>query len=119
MDSDRLDDWPDISRGEQVMDALEVMRWHESSVPPERSDESFIKRRRFEIVEKRPAPLDLTADDQLEFLSEYCAGFQHVAATKEKAEFYMVFSEWFETTRAKTLSEAICTAAAIWKGVNE
>ncbi len=101
------------------MDALEVMQWHESSVPPERSDRSFISRRRFELVEKRPAPLDLTADEQLEFLSEYCAGFQHVAATESRHEQYMVFSDWFETTRARTLSEAICLAAAKWKGMNE
>jgi hypothetical protein len=100
-----------------MTDPLEVLHWHESE--RERSDSQVIAQgRRFQLVEKRPAPLDLTEAEQLEFLSEYCAGYQHVAATKDTAQVYIVWSDWFETTRAKSLSEAICVAAAKWRELN-
>jgi hypothetical protein len=99
--------------GKVIMSALEAMQWHDENSVKERSDAQVIAEdRRFDLVEKRTEPLDLTADEQLEFLSEYCSGYQHIAATGTKHEQYMVFGEWFETTRARTLSEAICLAAA-------
>jgi hypothetical protein len=101
-----------------MTDPLETLHWHESE--RERTDSQVIAQgRRFQLVEKRPAPLDLTEAEQLEFLAEYCSGMQYVAATNDTPQTYIVWSDWFETTRGRTLSDAICLAAAKWKGVNQ
>jgi hypothetical protein len=105
-----------------MTDPLEAMQWYEQRRRPrtdDRSDESFKSLRKFDLVERRPAPLNLTPAEQLRFLSEYCSGMQHVEATKDTHEVYIILSDWFETTRARTLSDAICLAAARWKEVNE
>jgi hypothetical protein len=101
----------------EMTDPLEVLHWHESA--RERSDESFKALRKFDLVERRPAPLNLTAQEQLEFLSEYCDGYQHVAATPTTPEVYIIWSDCIQTTRGRTLTEAICQAAAKWKALNE
>jgi hypothetical protein len=100
------------------MNTLETMQCYDDA--RERSDSQVLaQNRRFELVEKRLEPLDLTAEEQIEFLSEYCAGFQHIERTEHMPETFIVWSDWFETTRARTLSEAICLAAAKWKEVND
>jgi hypothetical protein len=85
----------------------------------ERSDESFKTLRKFDLVERRPAPLNLTLAEQMEFLSEYCDGYQHVARTPMTPAVFILWGDGFQTTRGKTLSEAICLAAAKLKEANE
>jgi hypothetical protein len=101
-----------------MSDPAEVLQWHEEA--RERSDESFLAiDRKFSLVERRPAPLNLTLAEQMEFLSEYCDGYQHVAKTPLTPAVFILWGEGFQTTRGKTLSDAICLAAARWKEMND
>jgi len=90
-------------------------QWHDDK---QRSDESFLRLRKLEPVEKRVVPLNMTEAEQLRFLSDYCGGYRYIAATATTLEQYEVSGPWIETTRARTLSDAICLAAAKFEEAN-
>ena len=104
-----------------MTDPLEVLYWHDMSATKqkERSDESFKALRKFELVERRPAPLNLSAQQVLEWLEE----MQPVIEWQEADEYvlagvYLTVPE-INRTFGKTLKDAVCLAAAKWKGENQ
>jgi hypothetical protein len=104
-------------RGMAMTDPLEVLNWHESA--RERSDESFKALRKFDLVERRPAPASLTDTEVLDFVEEYCELVSYVRPTPEYRGGYTLDVDGITTTRGDTLREAACLAAAKFKEINE
>lgn len=119
LDSDRPDDWTDISCGEQVMSALEAMQWHESSVPAERSDESFMALRKFELVERRPVVRELTDTERFDFLDEECLGISEKEASDLIPRVVTVTCKYGNITgKGRDWRAAVDMAKAKWDEAN-
>jgi hypothetical protein len=101
-----------------MTDPLEVLHWHESSVPVERSDESFKALRKFELVERRPAPASLTDTEVLDFVEEYCELVSYVRPTDQYRGGYTLDVDGITPIRGATLREAVCLAKAKFDEAN-
>jgi hypothetical protein len=98
--------------------ALETLQWYDGRVG-ERSDELVIaENKRFELVEKRPAPLNLTDTEILDFLGEYCEGYKYESACSMLPARFVIQCYGMEETSGKTLREAACLAAAKFEEAN-
>lgn len=88
------------------MSAREALKWHEIQF-------------RKHWTEPRVEPLEMTGDEIVEFLTEYCPFYQHVMATKDTPAIFILECEEVGTVRAGTLREAVCLAAAKLKELNQ
>jgi len=69
-------------------------------------------------TEPRPVPLEMTDTEILDWLNEYCDGYVYTFPTERKASKFTV-TFYNESASGKSLREAVCLAAAIWKEMNE
>lgn len=83
--------------------ALEALNWH--------SDRA--------LVERNPAPLNLTDTEVTDWLDEYADLVQQVRATRDTRRVFVIECDMISTTRGGTLREAVCLAAAKLNEVNE
>lgn len=99
------------------MTSLETMRCYDES--RERSDSQVIAQNRLvELVEHRPAPLNLTDTEILDWLGEYCDGMRHESKCSMLPGRFVIQCYGMDETSGKTLREAVCLAAAKWEKVN-
>ena len=95
------------------MSALEALNWYESQA--EASDETILAQRsRFELVEKRPAPLVLTDKEVLDWIGEYAHKSEWMRGTDEYVGHWKLYVDDLgdKPVRGDTLREAVCLAAA-------
>ena len=89
---------------------LEALNWHESKAGA--SDETILAQRsRFELVEKRPAPIEMNDEEMFAWLAEYCDMLVYKRPTPEYGGSFIVYCDEVRTV-APTLSEAVQMAAA-------
>ena len=69
-------------------------------------------------TEHRPAPLDLSDTEILDWLSEYCDQAVYTRPTQQCHGRFTLYCDEIRSS-AVTLREAVCLAAAKWKEVNE
>ncbi|SEN66626.1 hypothetical protein SAMN05216404_10649 [Nitrosospira multiformis] len=69
-------------------------------------------------TEHRPAPLDLSDTEILDWLSEYCDQAVYTRPTQQCRGRFTLYCAEIRSSAA-TLREAVCLAAAKWKEVNE
>lgn len=69
-------------------------------------------------TEHRPAPLDLSDTEILDWLSEYCDQAVYTRPTQQCRGGFTLYCDEIRSSAA-TLREAVCLAAAKWKEVNE
>ena len=95
--------------------ASDALSWYEKTVPLiEPSDETILSQRaRFELVEKRPAPLSMTDTERLEWFGEYCDRYEYI-----KPKHVIIDCLGQETVEA-SFRDAIDAAAAKFKEANE
>ncbi|OJY11810.1 MAG: hypothetical protein BGO99_02665 [Nitrosospira sp. 56-18] len=74
--------------------------------------------KRFELVEKRPVPLNLTDTEILDFLGEYCTGYRYESACSMLPGRFVIQCYGMDDTSGKTLRESACLAAAKWEECN-
>lgn len=99
-----------------MTDPLEVLNWHESA--RERSDESFKALRKFELVERRPAPLNLSAQEIQDWLEEMRPDVRWQHADEYVIDGVYLTVPEIGKTFGKTLEDAVCLAAAKWEQIN-
>lgn len=93
------------------MSASELIQWYDEE--RQRSDSQVIaENKRLELVEKRPAPLNLSDTEVLDFLGEYCSGFRYESACSMLPARFIIQCAYIDDTSGKTLREAACLAAA-------
>ena len=98
------------------MSSVEFLQWQDDK---QRSDSQVIAQsERFELVEKRPAPLNLTDTEILDFLGEYCEGYKHESACSMLPARFVIQCAYMDDTSGKTLREAAGLAAAKWEEAN-
>lgn len=69
-------------------------------------------------TEHRPTPKPMTDTEILDWLNEYCDGYTYTFPTNTRpSKFTVTFYD--ATASGKTLREAVCNAAAIWKEMNK
>lgn len=96
----------------------ELLQWYDGRVG-ERHDELVIaENKRFELVEKCPAPLDLTDTEILDFLGEYVDQIFYSRPTPNSVGGFRLYV-YDQKTTGPTLRDAACLAAAKWKEANE
>jgi len=96
----------------------ELLQWYDGRVG-ERSDELVIaENKRFELVEKRPVPPNLTDTEILDFLGEYCTGYRYESACSMLPGRFVIQCYGMDDTSGKTLRESACLAAAKWEECN-
>lgn len=99
------------------MTALEALNWHESKA--EASDETIRSQRsRFELVEKRPAPLEMTDTQRIDWLGEHCDEHKYVKPTKTTVGHHKIICDGQRTIDA-SFRDAIDLAAAKFKEAND
>ena len=69
-------------------------------------------------TERRPAPLNLSDSEILDWLSEYCDQAVYTRPTQQCRGGFTLYCDEIRSS-AVTLREAVCLAAAKWKEVNE
>lgn len=69
-------------------------------------------------IERRPAPLNLSDKEILDWLGEYCDQAVYTPPTPHYRGGFTLFCNEIKTSGA-TLRETVCLAAAKWKKVNE
>ena len=69
-------------------------------------------------IERRPAPLDLSDKEILDWLAEYCDQAVYNHPTPHYGGGFTLLCDEIKTS-GPTLREAVCLAAAKWKEVNE
>lgn len=69
-------------------------------------------------TEPRVEPLVMTADEILDFLSEYAVGITIVDPTPTRPPLCSLVCEELGTVRAPTLRKAVCLAAAQMEELN-
>lgn len=69
-------------------------------------------------TEHRPAPLNLTDTEILDWLNEYCDQAVYNRPTPEYRGGFTLYC-YDVRTNGRTLREAVCLAAARWKEANE
>ncbi len=69
-------------------------------------------------TERRPAPLDLSDTEILDWLSEYCDQALYTRPTSQYRGAFTLYCDDIKTT-SPTLREAVCLAAAKWKEAND
>ena len=94
------------------MSPLEALRWYE------RSDDSFIAQARLAPVERRPAPIEMTAEEIVEFEAEYVLWNQKIDATPTTPRFVILKVLEIGTVRGRTYREAIGRAKAMLDEMN-
>lgn len=70
------------------------------------------------MVERRPAPLNLSDTEILNWLGEYCDQAVYTRATLEYRGGFTLYCDDIKTN-GQTLREAVCLAAAKHKEANE
>ncbi len=100
-------------------EALEVLYWHDMNAikQPERSDKSF--KRKFDLVYKDPAPLNLSAQQIQDWIEEMRPEIKWQSGDEYVLSGVYVTLPEISRTFGKTLKDAVCLAAAKWKGENE
>jgi len=99
------------------MSPAEFLQWQDES--RERSDSQVVaQHERFELVEKRPAPLNLTDTEILDFMGEYCSGYKYESACSMLPARFVIQCAYMDDTSGKTLREAACLAAAKFEEAN-
>ena len=92
------------------MTALEALNWHESEA--EASDETILyQRNRFELVEKRSAPLEMTDTERLDWFGEHCDKHEYVKPTQTTIGHHVIICDGQRTIDA-SFRDAIDLAAA-------
>ena len=85
----------------------------------ELSDEAVLSvRRRFGLIEKRPAPRELSSSQVEKFLDEHEVGVSWKPASKQTLRVVTLTSDAFPTTKGNTLREAVCRAVAKFEEIN-
>ncbi len=69
-------------------------------------------------IERRPAPLDLSDTEILDWLNEYCDQAVYNRPTPRYRGGFTLYCDELKITGA-TLRETVCFAAAKWKELNE
>ncbi len=93
------------------MTALETLNWHESKA--EASDETIRSQRsRFELVEKRPAPLVMNDKEMLDWLDEYADSVTQSPTTRQHSRTFTIKCDLISPTRGESLRDAVQLAAA-------
>ncbi len=69
-------------------------------------------------TEHRPAPLDLSDSEILDWLGEYCDQAIYSHPTPQYGGSFTLYCDQIKTN-GSTLREAVCLAAAKWNVVNE
>jgi hypothetical protein len=69
-------------------------------------------------TERRPAPLDLSDSEILDWLGEYCDQAIYNRPTLQYGGSFTLYFDEIKTN-GPTLREAVCLAAAKWNEVNE
>ena len=69
-------------------------------------------------TEHRPAPLDLSDTEILDWLSEYCDRAIYNNPTSQSCGGFTLYRDEIRSN-ASTLREAVCLAAAKWREVND
>lgn len=89
-----------------MTDPLEHLRWHEWA--------------RDVWTEKRPAPLDLTDKEVLDWIGEYAEQVVWSRGTDDRTGFWNVYCDEFDSpVSARTMREAVKLAAAKLKEIND
>ena len=104
-----------------MTDPLEVLYWHDMNAikQTERSNESFKARRRSALVERRPAPLNMSAQEMWDWIEEMRPEINWQEADVDViAGVYLTVPE-IGRAFGKTLKDAVCLAAAKWKRIND
>jgi hypothetical protein len=70
-------------------------------------------------TEKRPAPLELTDTERLDWFGEHCEEYEYVGATKTTIGHHVIIDSLDQRTTAASFRDAIDTAAAKFKEINE
>jgi hypothetical protein len=104
-----------------MSDPAEVLQWHESSVPAERSDDSFLLgERKFSLVESRPVVRELTDTERFDFLDEECLGISEKEASSVTPRVVTVTCKYGNITgKGRDWRAAVDMAFAKWKEENE
>ncbi|SOD42419.1 hypothetical protein [Nitrosovibrio sp. Nv4] len=82
------------------MSALEALNWHSA------------------LVERRPAPLEMTAEQIRSFLDEHEVGVSWTPASRQTLRVVTLTSDSFPTTKGITLHQAVCRAEAKFKEID-
>ena len=69
-------------------------------------------------IERRPAPLNLTDTEILDWLGEYCDQAVYNRPAPHRCGGFILYCDETRTT-GSTLRETACLAAAKWKEANE
>ena len=69
-------------------------------------------------TEHRPAPLDLSDSEILDWLGEYCDQAIYSRPTPQYGGSFTLYCDEIKTN-GPTLREAVCLAAAKWNEINE
>jgi len=69
-------------------------------------------------TEHRPAPLDLSDTEILDWLSEYCDQAVYNRPTSQSCGGFILYCDEIRSS-ASTLREAVCLAAAKWREAND
>lgn len=86
------------------MSASEFLQWQENS--------------RKHLTEPRPVPLEMTDTEIIDWLNEYCDGYEYLSASMFETSSHTVHF-YNETASGESLRDAVCLAAAIWKEMNK
>ena len=84
------------------MSALEALNWH-----TERA-----------LVERRPAPLNLTDTERIDWFGEYCDSYKYFEPTKTTIGYHEIIDSLGQRTTAASFRDAIDLAAAKQKEAN-
>ena len=92
------------------MSPLEALNWHVDRA--EASDETILAQRsRFELVEKRPAQLEMTDTQRLDWLGEHCDKHEYFKPTQTTIGHHVIICDGQRTVDA-SFRDAIDLAAA-------
>lgn len=95
------------------MTALEALNWHTENAARSPSDETILTQQaRFELVESRPAPLNLTDTERLDWFGEYCDKYEY---SKPK---HVIIDCMGQETAEASFRDAIDLAAAKFEEAN-
>jgi hypothetical protein len=76
------------------------------------------RRVREHLTEPRPVPEPMTDTEILDWLNEYCDGYEFMSASVAGPSIFNVF--FFDgSASGDSLRVAVCNAAAIWKEMNK
>ena len=78
---------------------------------------ALARRVREHLTEPGPVPETMTDTEILDWLNEYCDGYEYTDGSMNPSVYTVTF--YNETASGESLRDAVQLAAAIWKEMNE